>query len=198
MPRIGVEASDVNRVAEQLAQRGQSVTVSAVRSILGTGSQSTIVRHLSAWRAASQKRKDDVAVSPEFTRAIQREIESAVEAATHKEREQAASRDADVIELGRALEVLEADIAELRGQLSVAVETREQLKGRLQAQLEYTKQCEARIEQLREQVTIADKRAAVAEAQAAAHSEIAKEVRQRLAENQNRRAPSRRSSSPPS
>jgi chromosome segregation ATPase len=130
-------------------------------------------------------------ISPEFMRAIQREIESAVETETRKEREQATIREADVTELGRALEVLEKDIADLREQLSDAVQVREQLRGRLESQLEYVKQCEGRIEQLREQVATADRRAAVAEAQALAHAEIAKEVRQRLVVVENRHKSSR-------
>lgn len=51
MGRLGISYTDVENAAHQLKSKGINPTVDAVRSILGTGSKSTIVPYLKRWRS---------------------------------------------------------------------------------------------------------------------------------------------------
>lgn len=55
MGRIGITYSDVAKAASSLQQAHKRPTVDAVRSVLGTGSKSTIVPHLRRWRMKQEK-----------------------------------------------------------------------------------------------------------------------------------------------
>jgi hypothetical protein len=57
MARVGISEQQVIEAAEQLAQSGQAVTVSAVREVIGSGSFSTINGHLAKWRESGDARK---------------------------------------------------------------------------------------------------------------------------------------------
>ncbi len=51
MARPGVEYETVERVARQLVSKGQHPSVQKVRNVLGTGSNTTIAKHLKAWQS---------------------------------------------------------------------------------------------------------------------------------------------------
>ncbi len=51
MGRLGISYSDVANAASELKNQGFNPTVDGVRSLLGTGSKSTIVPYLRQWRA---------------------------------------------------------------------------------------------------------------------------------------------------
>jgi chromosome segregation ATPase len=63
MPRIGVQYQDVVTVASELASEGVSVTHEHVRSRLGTGSNSTLARHLKRWRETHPLSEESVSLS---------------------------------------------------------------------------------------------------------------------------------------
>lgn len=50
MSRPGVTQADIEQAATALQSRGKNPTVDSVREFLGTGSKSTITRHLRAWK----------------------------------------------------------------------------------------------------------------------------------------------------
>jgi chromosome segregation ATPase len=52
MARPGIEFKAVERVARQLLSQGQHPSVQRVRDVLGTGSNTTIAKHLKAWQKA--------------------------------------------------------------------------------------------------------------------------------------------------
>lgn len=52
MARPGIEYKSVERVARQLLSKGQHPSVQKVRDILGTGSNTTIAKHLKSWQEA--------------------------------------------------------------------------------------------------------------------------------------------------
>ncbi|WP_297444988.1 DNA-binding protein [Acidiferrobacter sp.] len=54
MSRSGITPEQVFAVASDLRDRGQTVTVQAVRQALGAGSFTTIAQHLRAWRAHTE------------------------------------------------------------------------------------------------------------------------------------------------
>jgi len=54
MSRIGVTYDDVSEAAAKLVLNGQSPTIVQVRQFLGTGSNTTIAKHLKAWRNQHQ------------------------------------------------------------------------------------------------------------------------------------------------
>lgn len=49
MARPGVEYEQIERVARKLLSQGQHPSVQKVRNELGTGSNSTIAKHLKTW-----------------------------------------------------------------------------------------------------------------------------------------------------
>lgn len=54
MPRHGVQFSEVANVAHNLLSQGKNPTIEQVRRQLGTGSSTTIARHLKIWRDQQQ------------------------------------------------------------------------------------------------------------------------------------------------
>ena len=54
MSRSGITPEQVFAVASDLRDRGQTVTVQAVRQALGAGSFTTVAQHLRAWRAHTE------------------------------------------------------------------------------------------------------------------------------------------------
>lgn len=60
MARIGVTLEDVSDAAARLLLDGKSPTVALVRQYLGTGSNTTISRHLKSWRADNRKRSKNL------------------------------------------------------------------------------------------------------------------------------------------
>jgi colicin import membrane protein len=56
MPRVGVTYEQVERVAEQLKKTGVSATLRAVCELVGSGSSSTVHKHLRAWKATQSER----------------------------------------------------------------------------------------------------------------------------------------------
>ncbi|NNM59595.1 MAG: hypothetical protein HKM04_07240 [Legionellales bacterium] len=55
MGRNGIAAEDVIMIAEQLVQKGDVPTIEKVRILLGTGSNSTIAKHLTQWKTLRLK-----------------------------------------------------------------------------------------------------------------------------------------------
>lgn len=55
MGRNGILAQDVIAIAEQLVSKGEIPTIEKVRVILGTGSNSTIAKHLTEWKTLRLK-----------------------------------------------------------------------------------------------------------------------------------------------
>jgi hypothetical protein len=69
MPRNGISREQVVKAAERLQAHGQSVTVTAVRALLGeTGSYTTISGHLKTWR--DQQAGAATAVPKELERSL--------------------------------------------------------------------------------------------------------------------------------
>ena len=60
MARIGVTLEDVSDAAARLLLDGRNPTVALVRQYLGTGSNTTISRHLKAWRSNNHKRSKNL------------------------------------------------------------------------------------------------------------------------------------------
>lgn len=50
MPRHGVQYAEIAKVADSLLSEGKNPTIEQVRRELGTGSSTTIARHLKVWR----------------------------------------------------------------------------------------------------------------------------------------------------
>ena len=50
MGRMGVSYEEVAKVASQLQGKGQNVTIDNIRAVLGTGSKSTLARHVKEWK----------------------------------------------------------------------------------------------------------------------------------------------------
>lgn len=55
MGRIGVTLLDIEGAIQQLQGRGKAPTVDNIRELLGTGSKSTIIQHLKAWRSKNNE-----------------------------------------------------------------------------------------------------------------------------------------------
>jgi len=63
MGRPGITQKDVEQAANELRSRGKNPTVDNVRELLGTGSKSTITRHLRRWKdehSPKNENKDDL------------------------------------------------------------------------------------------------------------------------------------------
>lgn len=66
MARQGLSQEQIFTAAQTLLDRGQNVTVSAIRDTLGSGSYSTISTHLAKWREANDNTKPaDIPSIPE-------------------------------------------------------------------------------------------------------------------------------------
>lgn len=66
MGRYGIDYESVVEVADTLAAQGQTATVERVRAALGTGSYTTLGRHLQMWRRARAPAQNDGTALPEM------------------------------------------------------------------------------------------------------------------------------------
>ena len=57
MARFGVEYKEVLWAIAQLRKQKESITIDNIRFVLGTGSKTTIMRHLRYWRQQDDKSK---------------------------------------------------------------------------------------------------------------------------------------------
>ncbi len=64
MPRTGITYEEVVFVANQIHAQGQNPTIEKIRLELGSGSHSTIAKHLQAWRQQSSAVQDPARHSP--------------------------------------------------------------------------------------------------------------------------------------
>ena len=90
MPReASITYESVAAVAEAMVCVGGRPTARSVRDEIGTGSMATVLRHLQRWREVSAGQGDDAAATLPLlvVQAINLHLESAVKAATTKERE---------------------------------------------------------------------------------------------------------------
>jgi len=60
MGRPGITQSDVERAAIELKNEGKNPTVDNVRALLGTGSKSTITRHLREWKNQQKPKQANI------------------------------------------------------------------------------------------------------------------------------------------
>lgn len=130
MAKAGVTYDDVAAAAEQLAATGASPTVKAIRSILGSGSSTTILRELQAWKASKENPSERLELSPSIANAIAGEIErvsAAVRAECEREIEELQNNLADV---AAEAEELTAQVSELSGTLDSERSDNLQLLGR--------------------------------------------------------------------
>jgi chromosome segregation ATPase len=76
--KIRIDFEQVQQAADSLLAKGEKPTVNAIRSILGKGSNSTILQHLQAWREAQPVQQKKAIVLPDsIIRSIHVEIEKA-------------------------------------------------------------------------------------------------------------------------
>lgn len=68
MAKTGITEQQVAAVADQLLENGADVSTRAVREMLGTGSQTTVLRHLRTWRKAQRESKTPPPEMPEAVR----------------------------------------------------------------------------------------------------------------------------------
>ena len=51
MTRLGITSKEVEEIAENILAEGENPTIEKIRRVLGTGSNSTIAKHLHEWRS---------------------------------------------------------------------------------------------------------------------------------------------------
>jgi len=110
MARTGVKFEEVKKVANQLYQKGITPTVQRVREILGTGSNTTLARHLKDWHEhyfSESSTRMPMAIPEELTTSVDGFWAAAVAKADENYREFRASvendRDAAITEKEAAL-----------------------------------------------------------------------------------------------
>ncbi len=111
MPREGVSYDQVAAAADCLVAKSASPTIKSVRESLGTGSETTIHRHLTMWR---ESRLSVPVVLPEVPLNLAKAINDELERTRSEARAEIEGRlvvsQSDTNELAAAVEVLEADL----------------------------------------------------------------------------------------
>lgn len=131
MARVGVQFSDIEKAAFELHGNGKVPTVDGIRELLGTGSKSTIARHLRAWRAKQTETEGQ----------LPQELAALVTGLWKKLHEGADQRivaaeslaQQEVVSLNKKLAGLYQDQAQLKNQLHQAEEQTESIRSKKQA-----------------------------------------------------------------
>ncbi len=133
MPREGVTYSEVAEVCERLSAEGVKPTQRNVRAEIGSGSVSTILRHINAWLESKSLVADVQVVLPDETVvAMQKAINDAIQSASE-------TRDREIANLKEQIE------DELKA-LTEQDERIQSLDNRLQAEAESAKARELALE----------------------------------------------------
>ncbi len=165
MARQGISEQQVIEAAEQLAQSGQAVTVSAVREVIGSGSFSTINGYLAKWKDSTDKGKAaDVPDMPEAVGRAMRHLWGAAwneaQSGIKAEREglEAARR-----EMERERRDMAQEIARLEAENAAQGDELARLKEQLTAETAAKTKAEAELNTLRVENARLDERAKAAE-----------------------------------
>jgi chromosome segregation ATPase len=128
MARQELTFDEVAAAAERLTHNGERVDIDAVRGILGTGSVSTIHKHLAAWRASHAKPAEapKVEIPESIVAALGSWVRQLAEEAGAGDRAALAQSDSDMEALSRSGEQLETERDELLAQLASVTAARDQ------------------------------------------------------------------------
>lgn len=121
--------------ADQLVQEGRKPTLAALRERLGSGSMSTLQKSLSQWKAQRQVASPPSSLAPSdvpaLLRAVQSEIERAVEQVRLPLQEEILSLKNEAAEWSREIERLESEKESLEERLVTTTSERNALEGRM-------------------------------------------------------------------
>ena len=135
MPRPGVTYDEVAAIADQILAGGVEPQVHDIRERLGTGSDSTIHRHLTAWRNA---RPPASSALPQLPASLLQEIERVLTKAVAEARAGLEARlvlsQAEAEDLSDAMGELEVEQQRLQGQISDITAQRDALSDKVEAQ----------------------------------------------------------------
>lgn len=127
----GITYSQVSAVADKMVAEGETPSIRSVRLCLGTGSTSTIQKHLKAWNnSLPQPSAMALTLSQSLTSAIISEIaRSAAEGRANAE-QNLVHAEADINELSMAVELLENERDELTQKLVGLQSERDTISGK--------------------------------------------------------------------
>lgn len=111
----GIKQADVFAAAEQLQEQGITPSARAVRDHLGTGSMTTILKHLSAWREINKAAKEtSVDLSPALLHSIRAELVRVIQDERRSMSAQSTTLQDDINQLQKDAEKLENSNLHLR------------------------------------------------------------------------------------
>ena len=133
MARSGITYEDVQTACETIIDRGEGkVTLASVRAELGTGSNSTINKHVRKWREEYRQRiqsiRAKIGVSDDFILAMQNEIGLHLDAQKKNLEERLAASEDEAKEASLALEEAEGIIEKQRVDIA---EQQQELNGKI-------------------------------------------------------------------
>lgn len=135
MPRVGVRFDEVAAVADSMKADGIIPSIKNVRERLGTGSDSTVHKHLTAWRETCPQL---VAVAAEMPASIIQAFGMEILRARSEARAELENRlvliQAEAAELAASGELLETELDKLREEFSALSSDRDILLGKNQGQ----------------------------------------------------------------
>lgn len=143
----GITYEDVKKAAEKLTREDVRVTLRAVRAELGTGSLSTLQRHLSALRSLQTPMQTDEPspLAPQVLRALAAEVDRAV-------LERTKQLTGDLQDAGAALELLVNENEMLRDSAAETAEVLEQTRASLAEQAGTAEALRVQVANLSEQL----------------------------------------------
>lgn len=153
--RTGVTYEDVARVAVGLTVAGQNPSIRAVRSVLGTGSESTLASHLRAWRGfeASKKQDDlEAGLSKELLAAIHSEITKHTNDTKSTMKESLTQAHSSAKELEEMLKISEKKYEELNFLIEEKDKNLRAAKAELEAEEKAFRRLEAEMNELRQKM----------------------------------------------
>lgn len=154
MARTGVTETQVAAAADQLLLAGERPTIERVRAVLGTGSPSTLIRHLDAWwrdlgrRLADKQRQVAIPNAPDTVtdlasalwyaalQAAQAQAEATLASHSHRVREDEKALQAERITLAQANQARQTAVAEATAACEQALAQAQSLAHQLQVETE--------------------------------------------------------------
>ena len=153
MARSGITSEQVTGAAQTLSNEGIKPTVAAVRERLGSGSYSTITKHLSAWRDSQQPVSEPVVEMPDSVTSAMGKLWitacGEAQAQVKAEREALASstieHEAETAELRAEIEHLEGETASMADDIKQVEAERDASIDALNSRLVITARLEERL-----------------------------------------------------
>ena len=133
----GLSREDVFHCAEKMIREGKNPTITGIREQLGTGSLTTIQKHLALWKRENPEAGAEPPMEfPGVTRAVREEIAKAIKSVQDSYRQEKTTLEKEATEWREEIERLQEERERLEKKLQETLADKNAAEGRLEGRTE--------------------------------------------------------------